>query len=220
MIIKPLLGPLPPFVHRQHFLADDARCDLLDFVLANRADFTPAVVNKGQADSENRVNVDKRIALTSRVLGPLESMLRDRLGSVMADLAARFRNDFTADSLELELAAHGDGAFFAAHTDLPVGLKRKALSDEPGQDRVVSAVYYFHGTPKRFSGGNLRLYRFGADPAGEGQEVANHLTIEPINNSLVAFPSSVSHEVTRVACPSNRFEDFRFALNCWYCAVH
>ena len=213
------LGPLPPFYQRRHFLAGDERRELLDFVFANRADFVPAVVNQGQADSHNRIDSDKRIALTSRNLGPLDPMLRDRLGAALPAISAHLGIGMTADSLELELAAHGDGAFFGAHTDIPIGADRKPLSDEPGQDRILSAVYYFHAAPKGFSGGKLRLFRFGADPHAEGRDAANHLDIDPTDNSLAAFASGVRHEVTRVDCPSGRFEDYRFALNCWYCAA-
>ena len=219
MLMTPILGPLPPVAQRQQFLADEDHRALLDHVLANRDKFSPAVVNKGQVDSVNRVDPAKRIALTTRTIGPLEPLLRDRLGAALADLAAQFGLGFTADSLELEFAAHGDGAFFGAHTDIPIGANRTTLSDEPGHDRVVSAVYYFYATPRQFSGGNLRLYRFGADPQGDGQDPANHLDLAPTDNSLVAFPSTVRHEVTRVSCPSGRFDDYRFALNCWYCAA-
>jgi asparagine synthetase B (glutamine-hydrolysing) len=39
--------------------------------------------------------------------------------------------------------------------------------------------------------------------------------IEPIHNSLLMFPSWAPHEVMPVNCPSQRFIDSRFAINCW-----
>jgi Rps23 Pro-64 3,4-dihydroxylase Tpa1-like proline 4-hydroxylase len=39
--------------------------------------------------------------------------------------------------------------------------------------------------------------------------------IEPANDTLVFFPSWYPHEVLPVSCPSGRFEDSRFAINCW-----
>ena len=74
---------------------------------------------------------------------------------------------------------------------------------------MISAVYYFHNIPKGFSGGNLRLFRFGSEEADDG------VAIEPIDNSLVEFPSWVRHQVERVSCPSGDFADYRYALNCW-----
>ena len=120
-------------------------------------------------------------------------------------------------SLELELAAHGDGAFYLPHLDIPVGARRKPVSGSPHEDRVLSAVYYFHHLPKAFSGGELRLFRFGADSDATRADPANHVDLEPVGNNLVAFPSWIYHEVRPVSCPSGEFRDYRFALNCWYC---
>ena len=44
-----------------------------------------------------------------------------------------------------------------------------------------------------------------------------HIDLEPLRNSLVAFPSWVPHEVRPIGVPSGDFGDYRFALNCWYC---
>ena len=73
-----------------------------------------------------------------------------------------------------------------------------------------SAVYYFHRSPKSFSGGALRLYSFEAS-----EERGTFVDIEPTNDTLVFFPSWFPHEVRPVVCPSGRFEDSRFAINCW-----
>jgi Rps23 Pro-64 3,4-dihydroxylase Tpa1-like proline 4-hydroxylase len=108
--------------------------------------------------------------------------------------------------LELELAAHGDGAFYHAHTDIAVGETRKKRSDK--SDRVLSAVYYFYAEPKAFSGGELRLFQLGENPA--------FVELQPLQNSLVVFHSWVPHEVRPVSCPSGEFRDYRFAINCWY----
>ena len=78
---------------------------------------------------------------------------------------------------------------------------------------MISAVYYFHREPKAFSGGALRLYRFGVDPHDPASE-ADSVAFEPRQNSLVCFPSWAVHKVDLVRCASDRFEDFRFGLNC------
>jgi Rps23 Pro-64 3,4-dihydroxylase Tpa1-like proline 4-hydroxylase len=124
-----------------------------------------------------------------------------------------------ATSLELEIAAHPDGAFYSPHIDIPVGQARQPIGANTGEDRVLSAVYYFYGEPKRFLGGQLRLYPFGLTPRADEPRPANHIELEPLRNSLVAFPSWVPHEVRPISVPSGRFEDYRFAVNCWYCRV-
>jgi Rps23 Pro-64 3,4-dihydroxylase Tpa1-like proline 4-hydroxylase len=95
-----------------------------------------------------------------------------------------------------------------------VGQGRRPLGgDDSGkQDRLVSAVYYFHSAPKRFTGGTLRLYRM-ADREGKGDFVE----FEPELNSLAVFPSWARHEVRRVACPGCSFDQYRFAVNAWLC---
>lgn len=109
----------------------------------------------------------------------------------------------------------GDGGHFAQHIDIPVGPNRRTVGEQPGEDRFISAVYYFFAEPKRFSGGALRLYRFGADPAACGD--SDSIAFEPLQNRLVIFPSWARHSVDRVTCSSEEFADYRFALNCWFC---
>jgi SM-20-related protein len=70
-------------------------------------------------------------------------------------------------------------------------------------------VYYFFSEPKAFNGGALRLYAIG------GNSQQSFIDIEPERNSLLVFPSWAPHEVMPVHCPSGRFVDSRFAINCW-----
>jgi Rps23 Pro-64 3,4-dihydroxylase Tpa1-like proline 4-hydroxylase len=102
--------------------------------------------------------------------------------------------------VELDLAAHGDGAFFARHFDT---IRHR-------QHRIISAIYYFHALPKAFSGGLLRLHSMAA--SGED---GTFVDIPPDLDSLVFFPSIFPHEVLRISSPSGRFLDSRFAINIW-----
>ena len=88
--------------------------------------------------------------------------------------------------------------------DTYVGDARRA------SDRLLSAVYYFHAEPKAFSGGALRLYPFGAK-----KDEDSFADVQPEQNTLLVFPSWAPHEVLPVSCPSGRFSDSRFAVNCW-----
>jgi Rps23 Pro-64 3,4-dihydroxylase Tpa1-like proline 4-hydroxylase len=112
---------------------------------------------------------------------------------------------FSVMDVELEVSSYGDGAFFLPHIDTVAGV--------PGMKnyRIISAVYYFHLQPRGFEGGELRLFRFGS----LGADGDDHVDVEPLANSCVFFPSWAPHEVRQVRCPSQRFEESRFAINIW-----
>jgi len=100
--------------------------------------------------------------------------------------------------VELEMVAHGDGAFFARHLD-------NAWDAATRSHRVLTGAYYFHATPKAFTGGLLRLFPPDAEP----------VDIDPTHNIFVVFPPSNAHEVTPVVCPSPHFSASRFSINVW-----
>ena len=215
--LSSVLAPLPPFVQLRGFLPNAEHHGLLEWVLAHPDTFQSATVT-GKAGVPGRVDPLLRIALTAPVPEVLEKGLRARLLGTLdriADGIGYAGPPLT--SFEHQLAAHGDGAHYRPHLDIPVGKNRAPLGAGPGEDRVLSAVYYFHHEPKGFSGGELRLHRFGADWDRDDAEPSSFVDVEPIDNSLVAFPSWAMHEVRPVRCSSGRFEDYRFALNCWFC---
>lgn len=206
-------GPMPPFAQLTDFLDAGLHEALLAWVRDEEQDFQAATVTKGKDGHGDRLDPEVRVALKSGNLGPLSNPLASRLLEVLPQvMAAVGSRGPEPRSLELELTAYGDGAHFKPHLDIPIGQDRKPLGARKGEDRVISAVYYFHNKPKGFEGGRLRLFRFGSDPA-DGDCVA----IEPVDNSLVAFPSWAQHQVDRVSCPSRDFADYRYAVNCWYC---
>ena len=139
-----------------------------------------------------------------RDLGPLAAMLDARMRIEAPRWTAELRSTpFETSEVELELAAHNDGAHFTLHTDT------YARDQIARGDRMLSAVYYFHRQPMGFAGGALRLHRLNAEPGDAGLDIA------PDDNSLVVFPSWGPHEVMPVECPSRVFAHSRFALNCW-----
>ncbi len=211
-------GPLPPYARILDFLPVGEVQQLFDWAMSIRDRFKPATVSKGRPEREFRVDPERRIGLTTRKLGPLEELLRERLlGALPQLMAGTGTSGPPPTSLELELAAHPDGAYYRPHIDIPVGTGRQPLGAEPGEDRVLSAVYYFHAEPQAFSGGQLRLYPFGPIPKVHEPQPAKHIDLEPARNSLVAFPSWVPHEVRPIRVPTGDFRNYRFALNCWYC---
>ena len=208
--------PLPPHAQILDVLPSEDVRALAQWAIDSRKAFRPAKVFNNKL-AKGFVKPNERVALITYDLGPFGEMLERRMWELLPDLEQATRCKSDAAAIELELAAHGDGAHFNAHLDIPYGKDRKPLGAEPGMDRVLSAVYYFHREPKGFSGGELRLFRFGARPADRAASDDDWVDVAPVQNSLVAFPSWALHEVRTVHCPSQAFEDYRFAINCWYC---
>ena len=202
-------GPLPPWHRRFGFLGDEQRESLLRWALDHREDFQPSKIFGGI------VNPDRRMSEKTGKLGPFRALFERKIGALLPDLFQHTgARPFEPESYELELVAHGDGAHFARHIDIPVGPGRTPLSgDKSGKhDRLLSGVYYFHREPKAFSGGALRLHRFGG-----GETPQDWIDIEPEQDSFVVFPTWAQHEVRPVSCPSRDFADSRFAVNVWLC---
>ena len=189
---------MPPFRVLDDFL-DAAEVErLLAYVAGCEAAFTATQVGHSAAA---RLDPAIRVSRSIDELGPFRPLLRDRLRGMSEALTAELKlSPFRAARVELELVAHGDGAFYRRHIDTQTVTERSHV-------RVLSGVYYFHRQPKRFTGGALRLYAIG--------DAARFTDIEPIHNTLVAFPSWAPHEVRPVRCPSGQFMDSRFAINCW-----
>lgn len=205
------LGPMPPSSTIDGFLDEETHQNLLAWTLGNANRFTPATVTHADV---THVHTSSRDNLKLSDLGPLLAPIRQRMLAALPRLAQSLGCHFPCEALlELELTAYGDGAFYQAHTDsVPPGQLKDRRLAEP-DPRLLSAVYYFHRQPKAFNGGALRLYRWGA---GDEDDTNNYLDLEPADNRLAVFLSWTRHEVRAVRCPSGRFEDFRFALNCWY----
>ena len=204
------MTPPPSFHHYKNFLGEDKEADLLALALAAQAKFKPSEVSSGY-------NPERRNSQRLLDMGAARRMFEAKIRSIIPDLFRKTgMTPFEVEFLELEIAAHGDGAHFARHTDILIGEDRAPLGgdDSHQQDRLLSVVYYFHRVPKAFSGGQLRLHRFGSNG-----EPGDYVDIEPVRNSLVVFPSWTTHEVLTVHCPTRAFADYRFAVNCWLCAT-
>jgi Rps23 Pro-64 3,4-dihydroxylase Tpa1-like proline 4-hydroxylase len=196
-----LRGPLPPYRCIRNFLTVDECNDLLEFAIANQVRFKPTTIHTG-VNSEVYPQVRVSVGLSD--FGSVKDRLRDHVMALIPQLISELRvNSFIPSEIEMELVAHGDGAFYKCHTDTFVGAAAKGKSR-----RLISAVYYFYSEPKAFSGGALRLYRFG-----RVESANDFIDIQPEKNTIVAFPSWVAHEVLPITCPSRRFADSRFAVN-------
>lgn len=184
----------------QEFLGEAMVARLLDFALEHEADFTSTRVGR----ATGRQDLSIRSSLQTRNLGdlrnPIEAKLRDALPGA---LQAMRLSSFDLGSIEIQLVAHGDGAFYRTHIDTQTGTP-------DGPTRVLTGVYYFHGLPKSFSGGALRLHSILPEEQG-----GTHLDIEPDRDTLLLFPSWAPHQVRPVSCAGG-FAQSRFAINCWF----
>lgn len=181
-----------------NFLTAEDHAHLLSWTLENQGSFVPSRVHTG-------VDEQLRRSLVLADIGPFKMPLASAASRQYRDWVAQMKlPGFDLSGVELELAAHNDGAHFHRHIDT------QTVMGANGSHRALSAVYYFYREPKAFTGGQLRIYPLGS---GEGDDVFS--TVEPMQNTLVVFPSSAPHQVMRVECPSQQFADSRFAVNCW-----
>lgn len=174
---------------------------LLAYAEARNGEFTQTRLGGGVVDASFRSS------LMLRDLGDLRAELEARFLSVLDWAVAELKlSPIDLAPLELELVAHGDGAFFKEHIDTATD------RSEAGSARALTGVYYFHRHPKRFDGGQLRLHAIAPGPDGARRFV----DVPPEPDTLALFPSWAPHEVLPISCPSGAFLDSRFAINCWY----
>ena len=194
---------VPGLVIHDGFLPEALHGDLLAHALRDRDRFAPA---RTSAQDDGLAEPGYRRALVHRDgLGQCKDAFRARVAEVLDEVFASLGVPIPPDyRFELELVAHGDGAFYKRHIDTHT----QGIAARRAFNRVLSMVYYFHNRPKRFSGGELAVYAFG--PAEDPAKV-----IEPQDNRLIAFSPIAMHEVLPVAVPGEAFEDSRFAVNCW-----
>ena len=152
----------------------------------------------------NRIDITRRISLRLDDLGDLKQELRAKIQELLPTMLETLGSKPFDPTFELELVAHGDGAFFARHLDTITRPERL------NSRRTISAVYYFYKMPKAFSGGVLRLHSLAAS----GKQ-GTFVDIPPDYDMLVFFPSMFPHEVLPIKSPSGKFIDSRFAINCW-----
>jgi hypothetical protein len=173
-----------PHLILHNFLPATDHAALLAWTLAQESRFTPAGI-AGQT-------IDNSIRRCERLndLGPFQTLFANLLTSSYTQWLTTLHADpFTQSSIELQIAAYGDGAHFAFHTDTGSG-----TSHAPTR-RMLTAIYYFYSSPKLFTGGDLRLYDLRSRP-GPPSDPGTFTTIAPEQNSLLVFPSELGHEVT------------------------
>jgi len=189
----------------EEFLVPDDLDDLLRFAQEHEAEFhvsqvlSPALGSR--VDHEHRRS--RVLSNPGEIVNRLVERARACLPRVLPKLGLR---DFAVSGEEAQITASNHGDFFRWHSD--------NSQDEIGA-REITFVYFFHREPKRFHGGELRIYdsyfRDGGYVPG-----ANYRAVVPRQNQIVFFRSSLTHEITPVECPSGEFGDSRFTVNGWF----
>ena len=197
-----------PYVQMTDFLGPAEHRRLLDHVLAHQEEFAES----GIVGADGQLGVLDHGARRSRTLAnarveEIWEMFERRLAGILPAVRRELGMPwFPVAKVERQLTAHARGGFFVPHTDVgaPVVAGRR-----------ISAVYYFHTSPRRFTGGDLKLYDTWVTPLGS-TGAGTHTTLAPTDNSIVFFPSDVFHEVCPVQADTDAFGDGRFSVTIWF----
>jgi Rps23 Pro-64 3,4-dihydroxylase Tpa1-like proline 4-hydroxylase len=170
----------------------------LALIVSKQALFAPSILIVGEGrEAERRPAYDRRNSLSlahdpdvARICETIESHIAAQLASIVDALGGRrFRLGKTTASC----VCFRNGAYFRRHADV--------VRERVGKRRLTW-VYYLNSEPKRFSGGDLRLYR-----RNQGLAV-----VEAAHGRIVIFRSRLAHEVTTVSLWPDDFRDARFTL--------
>lgn len=187
-----------PYERIGNFLQPTEHSALLDWCLNHPTNFEDAGVLRhtgGDAQHDPEIRIACHALLDPDLRRMMSRRIDQEVPRLMSALGVRAKDW----KKEINVAAHNDGAHFSRHIDL-------AIRKSDAHSRRISAIYYFHNETKKFEGGQLRLHSM---LGGE------FIDIEPEQNTLIAFPSFLPHEVIKVSCPSGAFADSRFAVNIW-----
>jgi hypothetical protein len=189
-----------PFVFMKDFVPRNFHEPMLPFALSVEELLVPAMVG-----GTPHYNPNTRESLDLPGRWPVKNFFGDYLREIIPEIARRLHvTPFEIGELEVKLRAYLDGHFFRMHMD-------SHSEEETCKYRQVSYVYFFHKTPRAYTGGELLL--FDTDVAVNRFTTDSFTRIVPENNSIVFFPSACWHSVVPVSCPSKRFEDCRFVIN-------
>jgi SM-20-related protein len=195
---------IPIMLYDEFLVAEELR-GLLSFSLHNSSKFAQSGVVRYDGGPEQDTQYRRSRVLFE--LGPYYAVFRRRLLTFLPHvLLALGKRPFPVTTLEIQLTASNHAEFFRLHTD---------NDDDELRNRELTFVYFFHREPRRFAGGELRVfntvYTDGVPSVAKGFQL-----VYPLQNQIVFFPSVYLHEILPVICPSREFADSRFTVNGWY----
>ncbi len=190
------------FVSLENFLGD-LRNELLDYVLGLEQEFQHSTL---LPPGKEKPVVDERLRRSKTIyrLEKFEEVFAERLREAVEPALARLnRQGFPMGRVEMQVTASNDGDFFRMHRD-----------DDGTTTRELSFVYFFHREPRRFFGGELRIFD-NEVVDGKVLPTDRSQTLSPRQDMVVFFPAHNEHEVLPVRVPSKQFGDSRFTVNGW-----
>jgi hypothetical protein len=195
------------YVRMTDFLSPAEHQRLLEVALASEGNFEESGILGRQGEKTLDLGFRRSRTLSGPQLEELWPMFERRLRAVLPAVRRELGVAwFPLGQIERQLTAHGGGGFFAPHVD---------TGHPDVASRRVSCVYYFHASPRRFTGGELKLYDTWVTPTGS-TGAGTYTTLTPVDNSVVFFPSDAFHEVCPVYPETEAFADSRFAITIWF----
>lgn len=189
----------------EEFFAPAEMATLWTYAMHREADFVASEVIG--AEDEARHDTDFRRSRVLFDIAAIYPLVSDRVMSVLPHVLGRLGLEpFEIRELELQVTASNDSDWFRAHHDSGHGVV---------SSRQLTFVYYCHREPRSFSGGQLKMYGDVNDANDAGAQ-RQALTITPVQNSIVFFPSHYLHEVLPTECESGQFADSRLTYNGWF----
>lgn len=199
---SPIVLPWPaPFVRIQNFLPQCQRNRLFSLAVENQNEFKPLkvyipmeegpVVGKYDSKFRHQVGLERS--------AEVEDIIKPRILEILPVILPRLQvKPFPIGDIVTQLSLCHNGHFGQVHRD-----------DMDGRTKV-SLAYYFHKQPKAFSGGDLLLY--DTDLERRSFNRGKFTQIKPDDNTLTLYPSGYYHQITRVNCPTDAFDEGRFAI--------
>jgi SM-20-related protein len=196
-----------PYVIFRDVLGADCVSGLLEHVVDRQRDFQVGRMHKRQT-GETFVDPKVRLSFYLRDLGAFAGPIKAFVAAITGPaLSALHLVEPRVEPKEFEITAYPDGGHIGEHIDTKTSGKRV---------RVLSCVYYFAATPRRFSGGALRLYSLPSFSRKSDEAAAlSFVDVQPDTDTLIVFPSWINHQVLPVRVPSGAWVDSRFTINCW-----
>jgi Rps23 Pro-64 3,4-dihydroxylase Tpa1-like proline 4-hydroxylase len=186
-----------PYVKVNGFLPQDDRNALFETIVAAESEYASNAM-----DGRRALVLYPAPAIAELIAAEIlrvASSLVEPLGFGPEDLVAP-----TAHDLAITASGHGD--FFGPHRD-DIG----PLATPETLTRRVSLAFHLNSVPKRFEGGELRLYDYRV--FNEESVPANtFVALEPEDNTLIAFLSGTRHDVASVRFEDNEFAGRRFSI--------
>jgi Rps23 Pro-64 3,4-dihydroxylase Tpa1-like proline 4-hydroxylase len=190
----------PNFIKISNFLTNDEIMELFNIIEENKENFQDTTTSTDAEDYR------KSKILFTKYYEELYFKWKSKLFNMLSDLCDELCHPhFVPEMFELQIIATNDGGFYKLHSD---------SGHDTCKDREITFVYYFNREPKKFSGGQLQIYK--TDTSSLQVDEVNSIKIDPEHNSIIFFDSKLLHQVLNTKVPSKNFMDSRFTLTGWF----